>query len=205
MLDGTQGDVMVDFPEFYYKYEKLEGTQFCYHIALKNVDGTYKHVERSLVGAYKAYNTGNKVYSRSGVTPTASVTQANFISYAAARGTGYRIIDYQQHCVIAMMLYAKYGNRNLQAILGAGGALYNSNNTTGSSNSIGNADTVNEREHYVNGLGIEGVFGCLYEWVMGVSINNSVWTITNTDGTTRTLTGGNTSGYITKLAMEQGP
>lgn len=45
----------------------------------------------------------------------------------------------------------------------------------------------------------------LYEIVNGVSINNDIWTITNTDGTTRNVQAGPETGWITKLAMEQGP
>ena len=64
-LDGTEGDVMVDFPEFYYKHEKIDANKFRYRFAEYNVDGTFKHVPRSLVGAYTAYQNGGKIYSRS--------------------------------------------------------------------------------------------------------------------------------------------
>ena len=204
-LDGTEGDVMVDFPEFFYKWEQVDSNKFRYRFALYNVDGTFKHVPRSLVGAYKGYVASSKLYSRSGVTPTASKSTTEFDTYATARGTGYQRIDFQQHCVIAFMLYARYGNRNLQAVLGAGGAMYDSNNTTGSTNSRGIQDTVKETANYVNGLGIEGVFGCLLEWVKGVSINNRVWTITDPDGSTREVNAGTTDGWITNVAAEAGP
>ena len=205
VLDGTQGDVMVDFPEFYYKWEQVDSNKFRYRFALYDVDGTFKHVPRSLVGAYKAYMTGNKLYSRSGVAPTVSTSSNDFDSYATARGTGYQRIDFQQHCVIAFMLYAKYGNRNLQAVLGKGGASYSPLTNTGTTNAIGNADTVNVTTGYVNGLGLEGVFGGIYEWVKGVSINNRVWTITDPDGTQRTVNAHTADGWITNIAAENGP
>lgn len=204
-LDGTEGDVMVDFPEFYYKWEQVDSTKFRYRFALYNVDGTFKHVPRSLVGAYKGYMTSNKLYSRSGVTPTTNKSTNEFESYATARGEGYQRIDFQQHCVIAFMLYAKYGTRHLQAVLGAGGAVYSPATTTGTSNATGIADTVNETSKYVCGLGIEGVFGGIYEWVKGVEINNRVWTITDPDGTQRAVNAGTTSGWITNVAAESGP
>lgn len=204
-LNGNEGDVMVDFPEFYYKWEQVDANKFRYRFAEYNVDGTFKHVPRSLVGAYKAYQTGSKLYSRSGVTPTTSTTYTNFASYAAARGTGYRLIDFQQHCVIAFMLYAKYGNRNLQAILGVGGATYSPATTTGTTNQKGNRDTVGETSGYVNGLGIEGVFGGQYEWTQGVSIQDRIWTITDPDGTIRNVNAGTDSGWIMKIAAENGP
>ena len=169
------------------------------------MDGTFKHVPRSLVGAYKAYQTGGKLYSRSGVTPAINTTYASFASYAAARGAGYQLIDFQQHCVIAFMLYAKYGNRNLQAVLGVGGATYNPATTTGTTNQKGNRDTVNETSGYVNGLGIEGVFGGQYEWTQGVSIQDRVWTITDPDGTVRNVNAHTGDGWITSEAAETGP
>ena len=205
-LDGTEGDVMVDFPEFYYKWESVDSNKFRYRFAEYNVDGTFKHVPRSLVGAYKAYMTGNKLYSRSGVHPTVSKSSNDFDGYASARGQGYQRIDFQQHCVIAFMLYAKYGNRNLQAVLGAGGAVSGSSaTTTGTSNSTGNADTQNETSKYACGLGLEGVFGGIYEWVKGVEINNRVWTITDPEGGTRQVNAGTEDGWITHVAAENGP
>ena len=204
-LDGTEGDVMVDFPEFYYKWEQVDSNRFRYRFAEYNVDGTFKHVPRSLVGAYKAYQTGNKLYSRSGVTPTTNVSSGQFDTYVSARGKGYQRIDFQQHCVIAFMLYAKYGNRNLQAVLGAGGATYSPATTTGSSNATGNADTKNESSKYVCGLGLEGVFGGIYEWVKGVEINNRVWKITDPDGSIRNVNAGTSDGWITNIAAENGP
>ena len=205
VLDGTEGDVMVDFPEFYYKWEQVDSNKFRYRFAFYDVDGTFKHVPRSLVGAYKAYMTDNKLYSRSGVAPTVSKSSNDFDSYATARGTGYQRIDFQQHCVIAFMLYAKYGNRNLQAVLGKGGASYSPLTNTGTTNAIGNADTVNVTIGYVNGLGLEGVFGGIYEWVKGVSINNRVWTITDPDGTQRTVNAHTADGWITNIEAENGP
>lgn len=204
-LDGTEGDVMVYKPEFYYKYEAVGGTKFAYRLSFFNVDGTYKHSPECLIGAYKCYCTGSKMYSRSGVTPTVSQSSTTFDSWAKARGTGYQRIDYEQHCMIALMFYAKYGNRSSQAVLGVGGAMYNSNNTTGSTNSRGNSDTQNETANYVNFLGIEGVHGCLYEWVSGVTINNYVWTITNPDGTTRNVTAHSGDGWIKEIAAAAGP
>lgn len=196
---------MVDFPEFYYKWEQVDSNRFRYRFAEYNVDGTFKHVPHSLVGAYKAYQTGNKLYSRSGVTPTTNVSSNQFDTYASARGKGYQRIDFQQHCVIAFMLYAKYGNRNLQAVLGAGGATYSPATTTGSSNATGNADTKNESSKYVCGLGLEGVFGGIYEWVKGVEINNRVWKITDPDGSIRNVNAGTSDGWITGVAAENGP
>lgn len=204
-LTGPEGDVMVVFLEFWYKWYKVDDNRFLYHFADHDIDGTYIHVPESLVGAYKGYVSLNKLYSWSDVKPSTSISFNDFRRYAKARGTGYQMIDFQQHCVIAMMLYAKYKTRDLQGVLGAGGATYDPTTTTGSSNATGGADTKNESSKYVCGLGLEGVFGGINEWVEGVEINNHVWTITDQDDSTRKVNAGKSSGYITNVAAENGP
>lgn len=205
VLTGQEGDVMVVLLEFWYKWYKVDDNRFLYHFADHDIDGTYIHVPASLVGAYKGYMSFNRLYSWSGVTPTTLRSFNDFKSYAKARGTGYQMIDFQQHCVIAMMLYAKYKTRNLRYVLGAGGAGSSPATTTGSSNATGGADTKNESSKYVCGLGLEGVFGGIYEWVEGVEINNRVWKITDPDGSTRNVNAGTSNGWITNIAAENGP
>lgn len=77
--------------------------------------------------------------------------------------------------------------------------------TTGSSNATGGADTKNESSKYVCGLGLEGVFGGICEWVEGVEINNRVWKITDPDGSTRNVNAETFSGWIINIAAENGP
>lgn len=206
ILTGGEGDVMVNFPEFYYKWVKVDDNKFAYRFALYDVDGDYKHVTRSLVGVYKGYMNKDKLYSHSNVKPTIAKSTNSFDGYATARGGGYQRIDFQQHCVIAFMLYAKYKNRNLQAVLGAGGAVSGLSVTkTGSSNANGIADSKKERSKYVCGLGIEGVFGGILEFTKGVIINNDVWTITDPDGSTRNVNACLEDGWITNVEAENGP
>lgn len=204
-LTGPEGDVMVVILEFWYKWYKVDDNRFLYHFADHDIDGTYIHVPKSLVGAYKGHMSFNRLYSWSGVTPTTLKSFNDFEGYAKARGNGFQMIDFQQHCVIAMMLYAKYKTRNIQSILGLGGANNNPATITGSSNSTGGADTKNENSKYVCGLGLEGVFGGIYEWVKGVEINNRVWKITDPDGSIRNVNAGTSNGWITNIASENGP
>lgn len=204
-LTGQEGDVMVVFLEFWYKWYKVDDNKFLYHFADHDIDGTYIHVPKSLVGAYKGYVSSNGLYSWSDVTPTTDVSLSDFRSYAKARGTGFQVIDFQQHCVIAMMLYAKYKTRNLPGVLGPGGAGSSPVATTGSSNATGGVDTKNESSEYVCGLGLEGVFGGIYEWVEGVEINNRVWKITDPDGSIRNVNAGTSNGWIMNIAAEDGP
>jgi hypothetical protein len=199
-LTGADGDVMVYLPEFYYKFTNTDSNKRKLGFSLIQIDSTWKKITPGLIGAYKAYLTGGKLYSRSGVVPTNTITQTDIIAAAVARGTGYGIIDYEMHCAIAFLFYAKYANRNSQAILGAGGAMYDSNNITGQTDNLGNADTQKNTTTYINFQGIEGVHNGITEWVDGVSINNRVWTIKNPDGSQRTVQAGTAEGWITDLA-----
>lgn len=201
--DGTEGDVMVYLPEYYYRYENLGGTKFAYRFSRVNLGEDWIHVPASLIGAYKGYVSSNKLYSRSGVTPKGDILFNNATTYSEARGTGYQIIDYYQHCQIAMLFYAKYRNRHSQAVLGIGGAEYNTK--TGGTDALGNRDTEKASSGWVNFRGIEGVFGGLEEYVKGVIINNNVWSITNLDNSVRTVKAYSSMGYISHIQAEKGP
>ena len=201
--DGTEGDVMVYLPEYYYRYENLGGTKFAYRFSRVNLGEDWIHVPASLIGAYKGYVSSKKLYSRSGVTPEGYISFNNATTYSEARGTGYQIIDYYQHCQIAMLFYAKYRNRHSQAVLGIGGAEYNTK--TGGTDALGNRDTEKASSGWVNFRGIEGVFGGLEEYVKGVIINNNVWSITNLDNSVRTVKAYSSMGYISHIQAEKGP
>ena len=201
--DGTEGDVMVYLPEYYYRYENLGGTKFAYRFSRVNLGEDWVHVPASLVGAYKGFVSSKKWYSRSGVTPKVNISFNNVTTYSEARGTGYQIIDYYQHCQIAMLFYAKYRNRHSQAVLGIGGAEYNTK--TGGTDALGNRDTEKASSGWVNFRGIEGVFGGLDEYVKGVIINNNVWSITNLDNSVRTVKAYSSGGYISQIQAEKGP
>lgn len=201
--NGTEGDVMVYLPEYYYRYENLGGTKFAYRFSRVNLGEDWVHVPASLVGAYKGYVSSKKLYSRSEVTPKGDISFNNATTYSEARGTGYQIIDYYQHCQIAMLFYAKYRNRHSQAVLGIGGAEYNTK--TGGTDALGNRDTEKASSGWVNFRGIEGVFGGLEEYVKGVIINNNVWSITNLDNSVRTVKAYSSMGYISHIQAEKGP
>ncbi|MCD8008994.1 MAG: hypothetical protein LUF68_08735, partial [Clostridiales bacterium] len=204
ILTGTEGDVMVHFPEFYYKYEKVDTNKFRYHFALQKIDDTYIKVSESLLGAYEAVSISNLLYSRSGVASSANISQANFKIHASNRGKGYGIINYEQHCVIAMMFFAKYGNRDSQAVLGVGVNSYTA--PQGTSNPTGIVDTKNITNGHATFLGIEAVHGGKLEWVDGVVIDNYVWKITNPEtGVVRQVTALSTSNiWIKEIAAAAG-
>lgn len=189
-LSGSDGDVMVYFPEYYYKYEQLEKNKFAITYSLNRIDDTFIKVPECLLGAYEAYNTNSKLYSYSGVDSTGSVSQENFKSYARTRGAGYQIIDYDQHKMIAWLFYAIYGTRHCQSVCGSGTNGFHK--VTGQTNAIGNTDTTtaNGNSMSVNFLGIENCWGNKFEWLDNVIVNNGTWVITDTvTGVSRNVVG----------------
>lgn len=164
-LDGTQGDVFLKLPEFYYK--GTEGDQVNIMFAKEPVDDEYIRWDpNTLIGVYEAYNGSSKMYSRSGVASTGNVSQSTWKTYAAARGTGYQLVDWQMHCVMGCLYYAMYGNTNCQGSIGAG--IDSFTKSTGQTNSLGMIDTVafgNGDNQSINFWGLENWWGNKLEWI----------------------------------------
>lgn len=164
-LDGTEGDVFLKLPEFYYK--GTEGDQVQIMFATEQVDAEYIRWDpNTLIGVYEAYNGSSKMYSRSGVASTGSVSQSTWKTYAAARGTGYQLVDWQMHCVMGCLYYAMYGNTDCQSSIGKGTDSYTK--STGQTDSLGMTDTVaggNGDSQSINFWGLENWWGNKYEWI----------------------------------------
>ena len=203
-LTGSEGDVFVKLPTFYYKAEETSTDVWQIGFARSKPDDTWKTWDgNDLIGAYEAYNSSSKLYSRSGVESTGHVSQANFKTYARARGTGYTLVKWKHHCMIAFLFYALYGNTNCQAICGAGTASYTKQ--TGDTNALGMEDTVaggNGDSGSINFLGLENWWGNKYERIDNVVVDARVWKVTEDDGTVRQAgTGGSSSNYISKVLI----
>lgn len=164
-LDGTEGDVFLKLPEFYYK--GTEGDQVDIMLAKEQVDAEYiKWDPNTLIGVYEAYNGSSKMYSRSGVASKGSVSQSTWKTYADARGTGYQLVDWQMHCVMGCLYYAMYGNTDCQSSIGKGTDSYTK--STGQTDSLGMTDTVaggNGDSQSINFWGLENWWGNKYEWI----------------------------------------
>lgn len=164
-LDGTQGDVFLKLPEFYYK--GTEGDQVDIMFAKEQVDAEYIRWDpNTLIGVYEAYNNSSKMYSRSGVASTGNVSQSTWKTYAAARGTGYQLVDWQMHCVMGCLYYAMYGNTNCQNSIGKG--VSSIDKTCGQTDSLGMTDTVaggNGDSQSINYWGLENWWGNKFEFI----------------------------------------
>lgn len=196
--DGTEGDVFVKLPTFYYK--GTEGDNVKLYFSLSKIDDEYVEWDtNTLIGAYEAYYDieTSKLQSRSGVISRGSISRANFKSYAAARGSGYQIVDWQMHCVLGCLFYAMYGNTNSQAICGSGTSSYTK--TCGETNKLGMNDTTtsNGNTMSINFWGLENWWGNKYEYMEGIESTaaNTVQILSPDPSSGRTFTWYNSSTF----------
>jgi hypothetical protein len=199
VLDGTDGQVVVEVPAFSVRYGFASGVHtrevrlgcndsliaqgFQPHPAFIKTDGTYKSA--FYLGAYHAYSDGTNLASVSGQTNTRSLTRATFRTRAALRGTGWHIHSYLEHAAIQTLLVTEYRDHNSQKVVGNGsdaGTTYGV--TTGQSNARGNrsansTDNGAVADDYVSYRGIENLWGRAWQWVDGFNVYERVVYLTN--------------------------
>ncbi len=95
--------------------------------------------EECLTAVQEAYLEDDRLYSRSGIASTASVSQADFLVYARNRGEGYQLIDGEMSKDVANLFFAKYGENDAQGTCGPG--THTSGRTMGASDATGMQDT----------------------------------------------------------------
>lgn len=172
-LNGTEGDVFVKLPTFY--YYGTEGDNVEITFSNKPFDGCVEWDTNILIGAYEAVVKNKKTYSISGMQSTSDVSQANFKKYAQARGTGYQLVDWQMHCVLGCLYYAMYGNTNCQVTIGEGTDAYDK--VCGQTNTLGMTDTqasTNGNEQSINFWGLENWWGNKYECIQEDNIGENI-------------------------------
>lgn len=225
IIDGTDGNVMVEIPKFWYKYENAGGVhkwsisdaaQTGYEVHPAFIRGG---VEKSFryYCAYQGYTLGTKLISGSGRVPTATKTCATFRTEAAANGTGWSQIDWNLLIAVQLLYLVEYANFNTQAMLGQGittGSVYTA--VTGSSNILGNASSpsTNTSTQFMSYRGIENWYGQIYKFIDGVNVNTYVYYVNNNpatfaDGVTTGdyvntgITSATVNGYVKNLVSSE--
>jgi hypothetical protein len=191
VLDGADGQVMVEIPKFYYRYGYSSGVH-TWEIANVGGGGFTLHpafmkngvdVAARYVGAYEGYIDTGVLGSISGVTPTTSQTRAQFRTAAAARGAGWHQWDATLHHLVSLLYICEYADFNSQNMVGEGNTAYASwpgspPSTTGNSNAAGDA-TANQTTaggnagDYMSYRGIENWFGHIWKFIDGLNVHNS--------------------------------
>ena len=213
-LTGAEGDVFMKMPRFWYRAKEMStdvwGIGFYY--GTESPGENWKEWNgNELIGVYEAYSKSEKLYSRSGVISSGDISQENFKAYARNRGNGFQIVDWQMHCVMAILFYAQYGHTNCQEKIGAGTSSIEKrcgqtnangmNDTKGASPVSGLNDAgADGNTQSINFWGLENWWGNKYEWIDNVVVDAYEWKITEPDGTVRTPgKAGTSTNYITKM------
>lgn len=185
VLDGTDGDVMIEIPKIGYRlwndenYQYVSVTEdpnkdgYCYYAHSLNTDSDCNHI---YIGAYLGYQTNNMLYSRSGVSPTASTTLPNFRTYSSNRGTGYSIISFFPWTLLQCLYVIIYKNLDSQTALGKGYTSASSKVNTGATNENSFCYGTQDGTTHMKFLGIEDMWGNLGHWLDGVYCDSS-WDI----------------------------
>lgn len=190
-LDGSMGQWMTDIPSYRYSHKgggyDLSDTSnipnLIHQITLTHNDsddnitgwGTLGLFRRCLVGVTEAVNVSGKLWSKKGGQSTGSLTPKVFHNYATALGDGFDIIDYETHCKIAHLFYAKYANRNPQKMSQFGYGENSYDRIIGTTSLLGNNDGKTDTQ--ISFLGIEDLYGGKYEWMSGIHSNGSIYYI----------------------------
>lgn len=182
VLDGTDGNVMVEIPKFYVKLETI-GNVDKISLSLTPEVGYSLHpafikaeleVDYRYYRAYEGYNSGGVLKSISGVTPTRSQTISTFRTQAMANGTGWHQTDWHLLNAVRLLCYVEFADFNVAKYIGSGndtGSDYGI--TTGQSNAIGNGNSPSTNNNtWMSYRGIENFYADIWEFVDGVNIQN---------------------------------
>ncbi len=199
---GNDGDVMIEIPKFAYMLSRT-GTTVTVKISrlpnIKTIDSRFSFQAFSrategdrdcfYIGAYLGYETGGKIRSLSGKTPTGNQVIGTCRTKCQANGTGYNQLNFYQLTALQCLYLMKYGSTDSQAALGKG---YTSSSNPGPANTGG----TNNRGMYfgsddmtqVKFAGIEDCWGNMGWFIDGAYCSASVNILTsyknyNDDGT----------------------
>ena len=130
--DGSNGEVMVKIPEFWWKRERVPdefGNVYEYIYIADYARAGFTKSKEFFVGAYLlSVGEDTKAHSISGAIPKYSSTLANFRTLAKGVGDGFCLLDY--HYFLLQMLYlVEYAHYNSQSMLGNGIVAYSGNTT----------------------------------------------------------------------------
>lgn len=133
--DGSNGEVMVKIPEFWWKRERVPdefGNVYEYIYIADYARAGYTKSEEFFIGAYVISTTTEdvdgvsteKAHSISGAIPKYNTNLTTFRNLAKAVGDGFCLMDY--HYFLLQMLYlVEYAHYNSQSMLGNGIVAFN--------------------------------------------------------------------------------
>jgi hypothetical protein len=190
--DGTNGDVCVEIPKFYYQVTDTadyrdfvisNGPLDGFLVAPRHAPCTdYPNgLDKIYAGAYEA---SVEYKSISGAAPLANLTRAQFRSGFTSRGAGYCQADWATQFEIQILYLIETAHLNSQLVVGNGNVNSSAAINTGGSDSVtgmtGCADKASQ-SIAVKYRGLENLWGNVYEWRDGINFNEGlIYVCTNT-------------------------
>lgn len=179
---GNDGDVFSRFPKIWWKFERV-GTDLFVRIATGKADENYKSLAHTkggteydhvYIGSYTGFTIGGKLRSLSGKTSTTTETIETFRTQAQANGEGYDQLSYYDLLMIQILTLISTKNRDSQSAIGKGYTDGNSTvSQTGGTDKKGMIYGESTGTSQVKILGIENLWGNLYQFVDGLFCDNS--------------------------------
>jgi hypothetical protein len=170
-------------PRFWWKSETLEEdvTKITVCMTQDYVDNTWNEWEgNTFIGVYEGIISDGKLYSKTGVTPTANQSWTTFTADARARynNNNYRCVTYEAHQIMVLLGLGWLGNTDSQSIIGKGTSTYPK--TTGLCNSKGMTDSSasgDGNSTSINFWGLENWWGDISEWIDNIKTKDSAGTV----------------------------
>ncbi len=200
--DGSNGQVMVEIPKFYWKYEEvtINGDKiYRWLISDSNLDGYELHpnfivddVEKDYVylSAFEGnVNSDDLLQSIADVQPSTDSdvsegTIVDFRNYAQSRGSGWQLQTYWATHAIQLLYLIEYGDFNSQEQIGRGYVDYdsgsdNESKDTGATYGNDSYGFPNDGEKASSYRGIENFWGNIWIWIDGLNIDEYDAYVTN--------------------------
>lgn len=181
ITSGNAGDVMIKFPRMGVKIS-TSGNVVTISMTNNPNDPNFKYYAHQrgntdkdafYLGAYKGYETGGKLRSLSGKSPTVSKTIGQFRSIAKANGSGYDQSAFYQLTFRQCMYLLKYKNLDSQTKVGKGNISGGNKQNTGSTNKHNMDYGTSNTQTQMCLFGIEDFWGNVWEWIDGLYSNST--------------------------------
>jgi len=136
-LDGTDGQVMVEIPTFYYK-TLWSGDKRRFYCSEDSISGFSKW-DKNYVGAFEAAVSDNGVISDgdvsvnttedtlcsvAGYKPDSDDQLYEYRTIAENRGTGWHLFDYRISFIVQLLYVIEYADFDIQTTIGTGNTSY---------------------------------------------------------------------------------
>ena len=183
--DGTNGDVCVEIPKFYYQVTDTadyrdfvisNGPLDGFLVAPRHAPCTdYPNgLDKIYAGAYEA---SVEYKSISGAAPLVNLTREQFRTEFAKRGAGYCQADWATQFELMILFIVETASLDSQSIVGKGNVSTSAVINTGGSDSVTGltgSSNITSASVAIKWRGIENLWGNVYEWRDGINFDDGL-------------------------------